>query len=193
VNDVDLPSDRRNLENLSRAASHALRHEPWLYELELDDEGWTSIDAFMNALRDERPEWKGLIEADLARMIAQSTKQRHEISGGRIRALYGHSLPGKLKKTPAVPPDVLFHGTAARFVVAIRANGLLPMGRQYVHLSVDELMATEVGKRKAERPVILRIAAAEARSSGTQFYEGNDRVWLADSIPPAFLAFDSPH
>ena len=26
---------------LSKTISHALRHEPWLYELELDDEGWT--------------------------------------------------------------------------------------------------------------------------------------------------------
>ena len=25
---------------LSRVVSHALRHEPWLYELELDEDGW---------------------------------------------------------------------------------------------------------------------------------------------------------
>ena len=29
------------------------------------------------------------------------------------RANYGHSLDGKIQHTPAVPPDVLFHGTAA--------------------------------------------------------------------------------
>ncbi len=27
------------LDELSKVLSHALRHEPWLYELELDDEG----------------------------------------------------------------------------------------------------------------------------------------------------------
>lgn len=31
-----------DLPKLSRAVSHALRHEPWLYELELDGEGWTT-------------------------------------------------------------------------------------------------------------------------------------------------------
>lgn len=31
-------------ERLSRLVSHALRHEPWIYELELDDEGWVPID-----------------------------------------------------------------------------------------------------------------------------------------------------
>jgi putative RNA 2'-phosphotransferase len=30
-------------EELSEVFSHALRHEPWLYELELDDEGWASL------------------------------------------------------------------------------------------------------------------------------------------------------
>ena len=31
--------------DLSEAVSHALRHEPWLYELELDDAGWAPVDA----------------------------------------------------------------------------------------------------------------------------------------------------
>lgn len=40
-----------DLPKLSRAVSHALRHEPWLYELELDGEGWTSVDDLLQALR----------------------------------------------------------------------------------------------------------------------------------------------
>jgi hypothetical protein len=43
---------------LSKAVSHALRHEPWLYELELDDAGWTPVDALVNALSQE-PRWRG--------------------------------------------------------------------------------------------------------------------------------------
>jgi putative RNA 2'-phosphotransferase len=38
-------------ERLSRVVSHALRHEPWLYELELDEEGWADIDSVLAALR----------------------------------------------------------------------------------------------------------------------------------------------
>lgn len=34
-------------DGLSRVVSHALRHEPWLYELELDARGWTSMDALV--------------------------------------------------------------------------------------------------------------------------------------------------
>ena len=177
----------KDLSNLSRAVSHALRHEPWLYELELDDEGWASVESILVGLRKERPEWADLCEADLTRMIEVSSKRRHEVKGGRIRALYGHSIAGKLKRTPATPPGVLFHGTAPEVVSLIKSSGLLPMGRQYVHLSVDEATAVEVGRRKAKKPTILRVMAAEAHAKAIHFYEGNEKVWLADSVPPDFI------
>jgi putative RNA 2'-phosphotransferase len=179
-----------NLADLSRAVSHALRHEPWLYELELDDEGWASVESVLTALRGERAEWQELAEPDLVRMIAESSKRRHEINGGRVRALYGHSIPGKLNKIPAIPPAILYHGTSPDTVLCIRTSGLLPMARQYVHLSVDEAMAVEVGQRKAKEPVILQVQAAEAYASGVQFYAGNEKVWLADNVPVQFLRFD---
>ena len=181
---------RKDAIELSKLVSHALRHEPWLYELEVDDEGWVPVDSVLAALKEQREEWSALSEADLVYMIEASTKRRHEIDDGRIRALYGHSIPGKLKKAPAVPPELLFHGTAPDVVSLIRSSGLVPMGRQYVHLSVDESTAFEVGRCKAQKPTILRIAAVKAHDRGTQFYEGNERVWLADLVPSEFLLFD---
>ena len=35
-------------EELSKEVSYALRHAPWEYELEMDEEGWVSIDAIYN-------------------------------------------------------------------------------------------------------------------------------------------------
>lgn len=177
----------KDVSNLSRAVSHALRHEPWLYELELDDEGWASVESILVALRKEQPEWADLCEADLARMIEGSSKRRHEVKDGRIRALYGHSIVNKLKRTPATPPDVLYHGTAPDVVALIKSSGLLPMGRQYVHLSVDEATAVEVGRRKTRKPTILRVLAADAHANGILFYEGNEKVWLADCVPTQFI------
>src|SRR5689334_1737897 len=104
--------DAMNEHDLSRAISHALRHEPWLYELEIDDEGWTSLTRLIEALRRTEPAWQSLGRSDVERMIAKADKQRHEMVGDRIRALYGHSLPGKLTKEPAEPPAALFHGTS---------------------------------------------------------------------------------
>lgn len=77
---------------LSRTVSHALRHEPCLYELELDDAGRVDVHVLVEALRQER-RWSTLTADDVAAMVATSSKQRHEIRDGRIRAMYGHSLP----------------------------------------------------------------------------------------------------
>ena len=66
-------------DELSKVLSHALRHEPWLYELELDDEGWASFEAVLGALREERAEWRDLSRADVERVIESSSKRRHEL------------------------------------------------------------------------------------------------------------------
>lgn len=178
-----------NINILSKTISHALRHEPWLYELELDDQGWVFTELLLAALREERAEWSNLTEADLVQMIATSDKQRHEICNRRIRALYGHSLPGKLLKQVAEPPEVLYHGTTSGAIDTIKDQGLKPMGRQYVHLSSDADIARQVGRRKARDPAILVIQSYVAFQKGVRFYYGNDHVWLADAILPKFIEF----
>ncbi|MBE1604372.1 RNA 2'-phosphotransferase [Actinopolymorpha pittospori] len=172
--------------DLSKAVAYALRHEPWLFELELDALGWTSLDALVAGLRRERC-WDALTVEDVEAMVASATKRRYEIHEGRIRALYGHSVPGRIVVVRGIPPAVLFHGTSPDAAEAIRTSGLRPMGRQYVHLSVDEATARAVGGRKASRPVILTVAAGDAASRGVVFYAGNEKVWLADQVPPDFI------
>jgi putative RNA 2'-phosphotransferase len=178
---------RRDLTTISRTMAHALRHEPWLYELELDAEGWTPVEAVVAALRAERPEWQDLAAADLAEVIRSSAKKRYEMADGRVRALYGHSVPGKLARTAAAPPGRLFHGTSPEVLDAIREAGLQPMARQYVHLSPDRGDAVAVGRRKHPQPVILVVDAAAAATAGVAFYAGNDKVWLADAVPWRFI------
>jgi putative RNA 2'-phosphotransferase len=182
-------SDDRAI-RLSQIVSHALRHEPWVYELELDDVGWTPVEALLNGVRDLGGEWAGVGRPDLAAMLAAPGKRRHELDadGERIRALYGHSIPGRLAHTPALPPDVLFHGTSPRAWDAIRHEGLAPMGRQYVHLPVDVATAVSVGQRKSHAPLVLHVLAGDAHARGVPFFHGNDKVRLADHVPADDLA-----
>lgn len=177
-----------NLTHLSKVMAHALRHKPWTYELELDDEGWTPVEDLLLALRQHRDDWQNLTADHLQAAIEAADKRRYEIQGERIRALYGHSTTSKIKKIPAVPPDQLYHGTSHIAVKEILQSGLKPMSRQYVHLSTDTETAIEVGNRKRGNLVLLQIDAAKASQAGVQFYEGNEKVWLADRIPPEFIA-----
>lgn len=173
---------------LSKEVSYALRHAPWEYELELDDEGFVPVGQLLDALNGRESFDRKVTEEDLARMIAASEKRRHEIVDNRIRALYGHTVPGRLSKEGAIPPDVLYHGTTHKAAAKIIEDGLKPMGRQYVHLSTDAETATCVGRRRDSNPVLHAIDSLAASKAGIIFYVGNEKVWLADFVPPRFLS-----
>jgi putative RNA 2'-phosphotransferase len=174
-------------EDLSRAVSRALRHEPSRYGLELDSQGWVEISDLLLGLRDQGAKWKSVDEDELNSMISAAVKQRFEIEGSRIRAFYGHSVDGQIERPIVDPPDVLFHGTSPEAWQRIQAVGLLPMARQSVHLSTDETTAAKVGGRKSSTPVILRVDAHAAQAAGVTFSLGNENVWVATAIPAEFI------
>ena len=171
---------------LSKEISYALRHAPWEYELEIDEEGWVPVEQLLDALH-RTEKWSNICEADLNEMIEKAEKKRHELAGGKIRAFYGHSIPMKILKEEKVPPNVLYHGTARRFLESINENGLLPQSRQYVHLSQDIETAENVGMRHDDKPCVLIINAQMAWKDGIKFYFGNEKVWLADTIPGRYI------
>ena len=56
-----------------------------------------------------------------------------------------------------------------------------------MHLSADRKTAEQVGGRRAAHPVIFTIRAAEAHAAGVPFWHGNELVWLAETVPPAYI------
>lgn len=168
--------------DLSKEISYALRHAPWEYELELDEEGWVLVEQLLDSLKSIE-KWKNISQEDIKQMIDNSTNKRHQMENGKIRALYGHSLHLKIKKEEKTPPSKLYHGTSYESLDNIKKEGLLPMSRQYVHLSVDIETALSVSKRKSKTPVVLEIDTDKARLGGVKFYLGNEKVWLTDFIP----------
>ncbi len=77
-----------DLTKLSRTVSHALRHEPWLYGLELDSYGRVHLIDLVVSLRRRSNEWRKLAENDIIEMISKSDKRRFEIYEGKIRAFF---------------------------------------------------------------------------------------------------------
>lgn len=179
--------------DMSKVLSHALRHAPSEYGLELDEHGWAPVERVIHAIRQVKPEWDCISVNDLSDVIANSDKCRHEIRDGHIRALYGHSVPGKYCRTPLTPPIHLYHGTSPDTVESINRVGLLPMNRQYVHLSVDQDQAIRVGRRRHRTPVVYRIAARLALSDGTLFFRASERIWLAESVASRHLEIVDGH
>ena len=177
---------------LSKKVAHALRHDPKAYGLNPDPEGWVPVDDLLLALRRQGSAWAVVRKADLERMLATSSKRRFDISDDQIRALYGHSLPGRITYAPKLSPPVLFHGTAPSAWEQIRLEGLRPMRRQFVHLSSDTTQAIAVGRRKHPEPLILHVDAAGAQTAGVRFFPGNEVVWLVEHVPPEYLTCLTP-
>ena len=48
-------------------------------------------------------------------------------------------------------------------------------------------VAIIVRRRKARNPVILKVRAKEAHKNGVAFYLGNQKVWLADTVPALLI------
>lgn len=173
---------------ISKKLSYILRHHPEQFGLKLDNNGWILINELLNAIHKEEY-WKDLSQEDVEKMMSQSDKQRFEIKDNKIRAVYGHSFNKKIELEEKQPPEILFHGTASRFVDNIKEKGLLPMERQYVHLSADEETAKVVGRRRDAKPVILKIKSRKAFNDGVRFYHGNEDIWLSDKIDSKYIDF----
>ena len=160
-----------------------LRHDPGSVGLELDPHGWVGVDALVAALC---ASGKLVRSVDIERVVETSDKQRFELSAGRIRAAQGHSVQVELGLTPTDPPEVLWHGTVERFLDSITSDGLLPSGRQFVHLSASVETALNVGSRRGD-PVLLKVLAGKLGASGASFFQASNGVWLVDSVPSEFL------
>jgi putative RNA 2'-phosphotransferase len=151
----------------------------------LDEEGWIGIDNLLDAVG-KCGSTIEIKKENLYELIANQQKNRFEIKDDRIRALYGHSITVK-KGNSLTPPDILYHGTSPRNLPSIMKQGLKSMGRQYVHLSTDIDTATVVGKRRNEKPSILRINSKTAYDGGVLFYKGSDTVWLSENLLSGYL------
>lgn len=165
---------------VSRYLSYVLRHAPETIGLKIDAHGWADLDELV--ARSMPPLTREQIEA----AVRHNEKQRFMIEGNSIRANQGHSIPVEVAMIQAVPPDLLYHGTAARHVEIIKEEGIKTMGRNYVHLSKDVKTATEVGSRHGT-PAVLTIEAGLMRDAGHKFWLSSNGVYLADFIPPLFI------
>lgn len=177
--------DRRT--QASKFLSYVLRHKPESIGIELDAHGWVSVSDLLLALSKANAP---MTLDELRELVMSNDKQRFSFSedGYRIRANQGHSFSVELGYEKAVPPEVLYHGTAERFVSSIRNQGLVKGQRHHVHLSVDTEIALAVGKRYG-RPVLLQIASERMNKDGHLFFRSANGVWLTEHVPVEYIQF----
>ena len=182
-------TSQSQLTTVSTFLSLVLRHEPHRIGIALDEAGWTDIDELLRkAASAGRPFTRELLNE----VVASSDKRRFAISadGQRIRANQGHSMDIDLGLPAVEPPELLFHGTATRFLEAILREGLRRQARQHVHLTRSLQTAVAVGQRYGD-PVILRVDARRMAAAGHEFRCSVNEVWLVDTVPAEFILVET--
>lgn len=161
-----------------------LRHKPEIVGITLDEHGWAKVDELLKGINRTQP----LTMEELEEIVRTDDKQRYSFNEDRtlIRANQGHSIPVDVELEELVPPEVLYHGTGAKYAASIDRQGLIPKSRLYVHLSADRETAVKVGKRHGS-PVVYEVAAGLMHRDGHSFYRSVNGVWLTGNVPPGYL------
>ena len=111
-------------------------------------------------------------------------KGRFEVRNGRIRARYGHTFPVMIDFEEDKEVRRLYHGTAVENLNSILKEGIKPMRRNYVHLSLTVDDALEVGRRHSSNVVVLEVDTECLRARGLKVYKASSRVYVTPYVPP---------
>lgn len=181
--------NEQDKKRISKFLSLVLRHQPDYINLKLDANGWADIESLIIKAKTKNIE---LSLSELKNIVETNDKQRFAFNNDitKIRANQGHSIKTINLQLDAVePPEILYHGTVAKFLSAIQENGLQKRSRQHVHLSTDIETATKVANRRG-KAVILNIKAKAMFKNGYKFYRSENGVWLTNNVPSEFIKFN---
>lgn len=173
---------------LSKFLSLVLRHKPETIGIALTEQGWVDTQTLIEKMNEYG---KHIDFETLSHIVDTNNKKRFGFNEDKtkIRANQGHSLAVDLGYNQKTPPDILYHGTAQRFIDSIFKIGLEKRNRHHVHLSSDLETAYKVGQRHG-KPVILKVQAKQMHEEGLIFFESENRVWLTDNVPVNYLSID---
>ncbi len=175
----------KNHKKLSKFLSLVLRHRPEKIGIQLSEAGWTDV----NTLLEKINSTGNSIDFELLNdIVASSDKQRFAFNEDKsqIRANQGHSIKVDLGLVAKTPPNMLYHGTAEKYLNSILEQGLKKRNRHHVHLSTEMKTAEKVGARHGKL-VILKVHSGKMNVDGFEFFESENGVWLTDHVPVSYL------
>ena len=170
--------------DVSKFISLVLRHKPETIGISLDEHGWADVDDLINGISKTHYIDMEMLEG----IVATNNKQRYTFNENHtlIRANQGHSIPVDVELKKVVPPEILYHGSAEKYVKSIDEQGLIPKSRLYVHLSKDYETAVNVGKRHGN-PVVYKIKSGLMSQDRIEFFLSENGVWLTKAVPVKYL------
>ncbi|WP_400259838.1 RNA 2'-phosphotransferase [Candidatus Methanomassiliicoccus intestinalis] len=175
------------LSRISKAMAGSLRHFPEKFELQMDEQGFVSIQDFIFAMKKSHPRYRWLRPHHIIALIETDEKGRYQISNDKMRATYGHTLELNLQHPTDDIPAELFYPTTPEEEEIILETGLKPSDRKMVHLSKTYEDALTAGKVRTDSPAILKIDATAMIAAGMEIQHAAKTVFLTKEVPPEYL------
>lgn len=177
------------LEKLSIYLSYLLRHHPEDIGLDMNVQGWVSVDQLIAGINDN-----GKYKIDfemLKEIVAEDKKGRYRFNENhsKIKACQGHSISWVVPELEhKEPPEYLYHGTTTEALKKIMVSGeISKMSRHAVHMQAEKEKAWKSAVRWKKNPVVLKIAAKEYFKEGAVFGKTENDVWCAERVPVKYI------
>lgn len=174
------------VEKLGRMMAGILRHGK--FDLEMDSQGFVDMRDIVGVVKDNNPRMKWLRVHHVEAMANTDPKGRYQISGGYVRATYGHTIKLDLKLPTDNIPYSLYYPTTPEECEILMESGIRPSDRAMVHLSRTYRDAVRAGSVRVDAPVILEIDVVGCEEVGISIGRAAKTVFLCDSVPAEFLS-----
>ena len=165
---------------LSKKLSYILRHNKNGHNI--DHQGWALVTDMLDSLDISFNELEDIVKSD------DKNRYSFNLDKTKIRANQGHSFKVDLGLKKIDPPFTLYHGTKDNLVDLILKEGLKPMSRVHVHLSLDIETAINVANRRKGNNVILEIKSRKMSNDGYPVFRSENGVYLTDFVPPEYIS-----
>ena len=175
------------VEKLGRTMAGILRHGK--YDLDMDEQGFVDMRDIVAVMKAKNPRMKWLRTHHIEAMAETDPKGRYQISGGDVRATYGHTIELSLRHPVDDIPEVLYYPASEDKYEEILSEGLFPTDRAMVHLSRTYKDAAKAGSVREDggEPIILAIDTAGCVDAGIEIGRAAKTVFLCDQVPSEFI------
>ena len=160
-----------------------LRHRPDEFGLNMNDFGFIPLDEVVEAVQQRYDE---VTIEDIEGLVGESQQKRFEIADDAIRALYGHSFFVEMDGEPMEAPEFLYMGSTAAAARKMQKEGMRPVDRFYLHLSLTREVA-ESRSRQVGTPCVVQVKAQEAWKQGEIEFFSRGEVVLSREIPSDYV------
>ena len=178
------------VEKVGRTLAGILRHGK--YGLEMDSQGFVSMRDVLAKVKERNPRMGWIRTRHIEALVETDPKGRYAISGGKIRATYGHTIPLDIKLDCENIPDELYYPATPEETELLMEAGIYPADRAMVHLSLTYRDALRAGSVRVDDPVILVVDTGVCMDMGSDIGRAAKTVYLCRHVPPEALSIADP-